>query len=436
MYNSILNEFRHNCSKLIQNFNHTTMIYLHYRKVILLFIIFFMVKTGASQTFNVKGEIKDIYDGSLVILQYFDSTLETSKKDTAITKSGRFKFSGKVSGASGAYITIVSNKENKNSSLFFVIEPSAIIISIKGETYNEIDVNGSVAHQEYKLLKKELWYEEAELKKISDSSSVIDKLLINAQIDDSTAKSMKVAINKNTPSLYNAALQKEIAYMKAHPDSYVSLMSFTYFIGRVSNDSIDVWYTSISNKVKGGSEDKEFLRKYLRYRKAISAEYPFDKLKLHEPAPEFYIYEKSTNDTLKVKDFAGKVVILELWGLSCVPCLYSNLALEKIQRKYKNNEIKIISLAKTFPGDIPGIRSYIKKNKFSDWIHVVLNNDANEDLEFLRPGNFAMYIGLGIPRTIIIDQEGKLVYKSYGYSEAHVEEVENLIDKLIATQTN
>lgn len=418
--------------KLIQNFiNVLYMKIFNSCKALLLFTLVSIVIDGNSQAFKINGRIEKDSDSSLVFLNYFDNDLNDNKSDTVFTKNGIFSFSGKLIGACGASINIEKKGAFKKYSYFFVIEPGQIDVIIKGSAYDTMEVIGSVAHKEYELLQRELLYERTELNKISDSSRIISDLLINALIDENTAKKMKEEINKKTPALYNAELQKQIAYVKAHPESYISLMSLSYFLGRNPEDSIDAWYTSISNKVKGGNMDKSFLKRYLKYRKAISAEYPFDKLKLHEPAPDFLIYQNDTNDTLKINDFIGKIVVLELWGLSCIPCLYSNLALEKVRTKYNNDQIKIISLAKTFPGDVGPIQSYIKKNKFDNWLHVVLNNDANEDLGFLLEGDFSKYIGLGIPRTIIIDQEGKLAYKSYGYSETQVAEVDKLISELI-----
>ena len=407
------------------------MKFFHYNAALLFFISLFLFKKAYTQKFEVLGKITGVSDNSYAILYYFDNDLNDSKGDTALIKNGRFKFSGKVIGAYSAIIA-VETKEKKNSGRYVLfIEPGKINVTINDIASSKINVRGSIAHKEYESLQKELLFEKTEFKKISDSSRVIDSLLINALIDDTTAKKLKANINKNVPALYSAEIQKEIAYMKTHPDSYVSLMSLSYFIGRNPNDSIDAWYASISDKVKGGNEDKNFLKRYLKYRKAISAEYPFDKLQLQESAPGFSIYDNKQKDTLGLKDFKGKIIVLELWGISCVPCLYSNLELEKIRNKYNNDQIKIISLAKTFPGDIGPIQSYIKKNKFNNWLHVVLNNDANEDLGSLLEGDFSKYIGLGIPRTIIIDQEGKLAYKSYGYSESQVAEVDKLIGELI-----
>lgn len=407
------------------------MKFLYYKAIIILVSSFFLFKSAYTQKFEVVGKIARVSDNSHAILYYFDNDLNDNKRDTVLIKSGKFKFSGETIGACSAALVVETDDKKNRSTHFLFIEPGKMSVQISDITSDKIEVTGSVAHKEYESLQKELLFEKTELKKISDSSRVIDSMLLNAEIDGNTAKLMKEKIRNRAPALYTAEIQKEIAYMKAHPDSYVSLMSLSYFIGRNPNDSIDAWYASISEKVKGGNEDKDFLRAYLKYRKAISAEYPFDKLQLQEPAPAFSIYDNKQKDTLGLKNFKGKIIVLELWGISCVPCLYSNLELEKIRNKYNNDQIKIISLAKTFPGDIGPIQSYIKKNKFNNWLHVVLNNDAHEDLGFLLEGDFSKYIGLGIPRTIIIDQEGRLAYKSYGYSETQVAEVDKLIGELI-----
>lgn len=418
--------------KLIQNF--IKAFYMkesNLYKSLLLFISFLVVKDGLTQPFKINGHIEKDGDSTLVFLNYFDNELNDNRSDTTLAKNGFFSFSGKLIGACGASINIERKRASLKNSYFFVLEPGQIEVIVKNPLYDKMEIRGSVAHKEYELLQSKLLYERTELNRISDSNRIISNLLTNALIDVKSAEKLKEELNKKAFYFYQTELQKQIAYVKEHPESYISLMSLSYFLGRNPEDSIDAWYTSISNKVKGGNMDKSFLKKYLKYRKAISAEYPFDKLKLYESAPDFFIYQNGTRDTFKVKDFAGKVVVLELWGISCVPCLYSNLELEKIRNKYNNDQIKIISLAKTFPGDIDPIQSYIKKNKFNNWMHVVLNNDAHEDLGFLLEGDFSKYIGLGIPRTIIIDQEGRLVYKSYGYSETQVAEVDKLIGELI-----
>lgn len=400
-----------------------------YHRSLLFCCLFFLLKPAYTQSFTMSGKAPGIRDNSIVTLTYFDNNLNGNKTDTTFIKKGHFVFSGKIIGASNAYLSIITTEGKKEYEFYLILVTGKINVSVKGPDYNKIEVDGSVAHHEYELLQNELLYEKTELKKISDSSNIVTDLLINAIIDDSTAKRMKAIVRRNVPSLYTSELQKQIAFVKTHPNSYASLSIISYFIGRTPDDSLDTWYASLNNRLKGSNMDKDFLKRYLRYRKAISAEYPFDKLQLQEQAPAFAIYQNK--DTLGLKDFHGKVVVLELWGLSCIPCLYSNLALEKIRNRYNNEQIKIISLAKTFPGDIEPILSYIKKNKFNNWIHVVLNNDGNEKLGSLLEGDFSKYIGLGIPRTIIIDQGGKLAYKSYGYTDDQVIEVEKLIDKLI-----
>ncbi|GEM_PF-3105085 len=407
------------------------MTFANHCKIVLVCITVLLLNKTYSQTFEINGKLEDVTDITIATLGYFDIDKNDNKTDTATVKDQAFRFSGKVIGACYSYINFFNKKGEALKGYSLIIEPGNINILLKGAMSDKINVTGSAAHQEYEKFEETTSYEKAEFRKISDSIRIIDNLLINAAIDANSAQKMRTEVSRKTPELYTSELQKKISYIKNNLESYVSLIDLPYLIARVPEDSLDTWYTSISNKLKEGNADKYFLKKYLRYRKAIAAEYPFDKLKIQEPAPPFAIYKNSKKDSLDVKDFAGKVVVLELWGITCVPCLYSNLALEKIRSKYSDEQIQIISLAKTFPGDMPAIRNYIKKNKFNKWIHVVLNNDANENLESLLEGNFSNYIGLGIPKTIVIDQQGKLVYKSDDYSEDQMAQLEKLIGGLI-----
>lgn len=384
-----------------------------------------------AQTFKINGRLEQVSDVTMATLRYFDIDKNDYKADTAIINNQTFSFEGNVRGGCYTSIIFFTKKGEALKDYTLIIEPGNINVLLKSFTQDKMTVSGSSAHEAYENYKKLTAYESTALQKISESINVIDSLLINAVIDTEKAQKMRKEVSLKTPELYTSEFQKIVSYIKENRDSYVSMMEFTYLIGRAPVDSIDTWYASLSNKVKDGNADKEFIKKFLKYRKAIAAEYPFDLLKLQEPAPAFSIYKNAKKDSLGVKDFAGKVLVLELWGITCVPCLYGNLALEKIRSKYTADQIQIISLAKTSPGDIPAINNYIRKNNFDQWMHVALNNDANENLVSLLEGNFSNYIGLGIPKTIVIDQTGRLVYKADDYAEAQMAAVEKLIASLI-----
>jgi len=50
--------------------------------------------------------------------------------------------------------------------------------------------------------------------------------------------------------------------------------------------------------------------------------------------------------TLTVNDFTGKVVLVDLWGIQCVPCIQQMPALQDLYAKYRFNGFHIVALEK------------------------------------------------------------------------------------------
>jgi hypothetical protein len=74
---------------------------------------------------------------------------------------------------------------------------------------------------------------------------------------------------------------------------------------------------------------------------------------------------------------------------------------------------------------------YIKKNSFTQWLHVVEKLELSKKETSLFMGDFNGYIGLGVPRTIVIGKNGKVVYKGFGYSAEEMENLKLLVDRCI-----
>jgi hypothetical protein len=48
-----------------------------------------------------------------------------------------------------------------------------------------------------------------------------------------------------------------------------------------------------------------------------------------------------------------------------------------------------------------------------------------------RGGDFSNYTGLGVPRTIVIDGKGTIIYKNIGYSEEDIKILMTVIEKAV-----
>jgi thiol-disulfide isomerase/thioredoxin len=387
-------------------------------------LLFLLQDINAQQTFTLKGEIVG-NDSGYAYLRYFRDEIKKKRTDTVAIINGKFQFIGMITGVDYA---LLETNSNQGTELF--IEPGIINVAfdMKG---NKVNINGSESQKEYDDLRKYTNKENIEIHQMTVSYRSVDSLLKSNLINPQTAEKRRKEIGKMYEPFLQSKSKKEFGYIKDHPKSYVSLFLLQTLIGTVPYDSIETLYVKLSDSIKGSTLDYKFLEYSARIRKAFNQEYPFDKLKLNEKAPLFRIYNSLTNDSLVTDQLKGKVVILEFWGVNCFPCLKSNPYLETIRKQYSINELEVIGINNNEVRDIPNLISYINKNKLSGWIHVFLNEQVKEKNSIIFKGDFSNYVGLEMPRTILIDKSGRVVYKNYGYSPEEMQNLKLLINKAV-----
>lgn len=70
----------------------------------------------------------------------------------------------------------------------------------------------------------------------------------------------------------------------------------------------------------------------------------FELLKLDSKAPLFFAKNVRTDEVLNLDRFKGKVVLLDFWYLSCMPCRTLMPILEKLQKKFGNQGVVVIGV--------------------------------------------------------------------------------------------
>jgi len=100
----------------------------------------------------------------------------------------------------------------------------------------------------------------------------------------------------------------------------------------------------------------------------------------------------NVGDKYKLSDFKGKKVILNFWATWCSPCQYEMPILQEFMDKNKD----AIVLAIVMEDTKKNAEQYIKKNKLT----IPIIYDANK-----IAGNYQI---IGLPRTIFIDETGKV----------------------------
>ncbi|HVE58010.1 MAG TPA: TlpA disulfide reductase family protein [Pyrinomonadaceae bacterium] len=126
-------------------------------------------------------------------------------------------------------------------------------------------------------------------------------------------------------------------------------------------------------------------------------------------------------NTKKLRDFQGKVVILDFWATYCPPCIEEIPHLKELQKKYGKENLEVIGLHVGGEDDRPKVPAFAERLK----IDYTLATPENELTRFVF-GNTD-----NIPQTAIFDRKGKLVKKITGFDAQIKKELDSTIEKAV-----
>lgn len=141
-----------------------------------------------------------------------------------------------------------------------------------------------------------------------------------------------------------------------------------------------------------------------------------DKTKVGDQLPAFS-FEIEAGKKVDIADYKGRLIVINLFATWCGPC---NMELPQVQKliweKHKDNpRFAFFVFGREENWD--KLDPY-KKNKGFTFPIVP---DMNRVI-------FSKFAGQGIPRNIIADENGKIIYQSIGYSEEEFQNMVKLID--------
>ncbi len=148
------------------------------------------------------------------------------------------------------------------------------------------------------------------------------------------------------------------------------------------------------NTLNALSTDTAFINAYTtKYNKLL-------KLKTGNPSPSF-TYENYNGQTSTLDDFKGSLLYIDVWATWCGPCKIQIPFLNKLEEKYKDNNISFVSISIDNLKDIDKWRQMIKEKEM-DGVQLIAENAWNSE--------FAVaYSVKGIPRFILIDADGDII---------------------------
>ncbi len=177
-------------------------------------------------------------------------------------------------------------------------------------------------------------------------------------------------------------------------------------------------------KISGSEEGYD---KYLAELEGIANTELVAKLKremIEEDAPDFTLTDLDGKE-VTLSDLKGKTVIVDFWASWCGPCKKSFPGMKKTVEKFANDnsvEFLFVNTWENVEDKKANAEKFIKENNYP--FHVLLDSENRVVEE---------YKVQGIPTKFIIDKNGKIRFKSVGFSgtdEALVDELSAMISML------
>lgn len=123
------------------------------------------------------------------------------------------------------------------------------------------------------------------------------------------------------------------------------------------------------------------------------------------------------NETVKLTELKGKVVLLDFWYRGCYPCLKAIPVLIELQEEFKDDLIII------------GINTYDIQEDVIDYI---VYKKMNYSSTFKNGDKLAkMFNVKEYPTTMLYDRNGNLVKIDSGFSEASMKSLRRAIQKAL-----
>jgi len=143
----------------------------------------------------------------------------------------------------------------------------------------------------------------------------------------------------------------------------------------------------------------------------------FESLKIGSIAPNFTARDVKTDQVLSLDSFRGKIVVLDFWYLSCMPCRTLMPKLQKLQEKFGKDKVLVIGI-NVRDTDAKQIQQYLDEKHFSY-------------RQFYQAGQqlSSNYKLVAFPTTFVLDRQGKVKMTEVGLGEDTELKLEQAIKK-------
>ena len=137
------------------------------------------------------------------------------------------------------------------------------------------------------------------------------------------------------------------------------------------------------------------------------------KADTRQAAPEFSLRDLSGKE-VSLRQYKGRIVLLDFWATWCPPCRQSIPELVELQERYQSKEVVIIGISLDDPMQFTTEYLSAFKEKFKI-NYKILRGNQKVARDYFGTDNMA------IPTMFVINRDGKIVQKHVGFMPGAVE---------------
>jgi len=328
---------------------------------------------NAQSGYKVTGTIEGMPDGKAFIANYDGTKIDTLAKSD-IT-NGAFEFTGKVSEPTGAFIMVVGQR----FSLPIMLENANITVNAGQAGLNVTGSEGQKIYDQFMALNMSIQQEQ-------------QKLMPEFQAANQAGDQAKMQeIQDQFQKVVEAAQAKQLELLKANPDSYVSTFVIVSEMGQMEYEQLKEKYALLGEKAKATAHGK-----------AIAAQIAkLESTAIGQIAPNFTVTTPE-GESISLYDIKGKVKLVDFWASWCGPCRGENPHVVEIYKEYHPKGLEIFGVS-------------LDNNKEA-WVKAIADDGLvwkhGSDLKGWQSAPAKLYSVTGIPHTILLDENNKIIAKN------------------------
>ncbi|MDR1552999.1 MAG: AhpC/TSA family protein [Prevotellaceae bacterium] len=346
--------------------------------ILTLFLMFFACNDAPS--YKITGQFSsDSMNGQTIYLENYLWYMKMSDQktlDSAVVNGNKFEFKGKTDSAYMALLTL----GNRPRAMIF-LENGNIKVDVAEELIKSV-ATGTKLNNALKSFNESM----------KTTRDKIDELIQYANSQERTEE-LQIEVNQRYDELSKEMVQISIQFLDKNPGTILSAFVLLSTMSQgISDEVIQNTYEKLDEQVKNGALGKVIHKQIERAQvKEVAEGEQFRDLTLKTP----------DDKTVSLSDYAGKgkYVLIDFWASWCGPCRAENPNVVALYKEFKDKGFEIV-----------GVSLDDDKNR---WIKGIEDDGITwiqmSDLKGWESEASVKYKVQGIPYTVLLDKEGKVI---------------------------